>query len=97
MRSLDVSPEAELDVLEAALWYEGERPGLGEEFLRALRRLYERISETPLHFPKVRGETRRALLDRFPYGVFFVLTEEEFTVIAVLDLRRDPAIWQRRR
>lgn len=97
MRPLDISPEAELDVLEAASWYDHERPGLGDDFLRVLRRLYKRISEHPLHFPKVHDDIRRALLDRFPYGVFFVLTEAEFTVIAVLHQHRDPAIWQGRR
>lgn len=31
------SPQASSDVREAYLWYEGQRQGLGEEFLRALK------------------------------------------------------------
>ena len=27
----------------------------------------ERIAAGPLHFPRVHGETRRAVLSRFPY------------------------------
>jgi hypothetical protein len=30
------APEAEQDIAEAYAWYEGRRPGLGEEFLRCL-------------------------------------------------------------
>jgi hypothetical protein len=36
MRALHVRPEAELDMFEAALWYDGERSGLGSEFLKAV-------------------------------------------------------------
>jgi len=37
MARLEVRPEAELDALETMLWYEGERAGLGDEFLQELR------------------------------------------------------------
>ena len=30
---LVIGPEAELDMTEAYIWYEGRRPGLGEDFL----------------------------------------------------------------
>jgi hypothetical protein len=30
---LNIRPEAEADVMEAALWYEQRKPGLGEEFI----------------------------------------------------------------
>lgn len=36
MTALYVRPEAELDMFEAALWYDGERSGLGTEFLDKL-------------------------------------------------------------
>jgi hypothetical protein len=31
----------------------------------------EKIAENPSRFRRVHGETRRALLDRFPYAVYF--------------------------
>ncbi len=40
---------------------------------------------------------RRALLIRFPYGVFFRLKPELIKVVAVIHLSRHPATWQRRR
>lgn len=84
MRGLQVRPEAEADAFEAALWYEAERPGLGAEFLEAVRSTFERIEEAPLQFPLVLREIRRAILQRFP------------TVVAVAHLHRHPSMWERR-
>ena len=53
MPRLDVRPEAELDALEAASWYDGERDGLGLEFLTELRATFARIEEGPRHYPLV--------------------------------------------
>ena len=67
MPRLDVRPEAELDALEAASWYDGERNGLGLEFLSELRATFARIEEGPQHYPLVFHECRRAILRRFPW------------------------------
>ena len=37
MLRLEVRPEAELDVLQAASWYDREREGLGFEFVNEVR------------------------------------------------------------
>jgi len=70
---LIVRPEAELDVSEAAGWYEHERPGLGHRFLDELGELLVRIESSPLQFPEIEKGVRRGLLRRFPYGVYFVV------------------------
>jgi plasmid stabilization system protein ParE len=97
MTDLRVRPEAELDAYQAALWYDNERPGLGAAFLHAVRRAFARIAERPLQFPVVHGDVRRALLGRFPFGVFFFVEGEEAIVLAVVHLHRRPATWQDRR
>lgn len=96
MSRLEVRPEAELDALEAALWYDGEREGLGTEFLAALRATLARVEEGPRRFPLVFREFRRAILQRFPFGVFFIVEDELATVVAVTHLHRDPSVWQTR-
>lgn len=62
---------AAADVEDAYLWYEGQRTGLGEEFLSAVGAALEAIKANPKFFPVVHRETRRALLSRFPYGLFY--------------------------
>ena len=44
---LILAPEAEQDVAEAYAWYEGRRPGLGEEFLSCVDARIEAICRTP--------------------------------------------------
>ncbi len=96
MPRVTVRPEAELDALEAATWYEGERVGLGAQFLGELRATFLRIDEGPLRFPAVFREVRRAILHRFPFGVFFVVDAERAVVLAITHLRRHPNTWQTR-
>ena len=93
---LVVGAAAEADVLDAALWYEQRSPGLGREFLRAVDGTLAEIAAMPERYPVVRGEARRALLRRFPYGVYFVVTPGFISVIACIHARRDPQRWQER-
>jgi len=94
---LEVRPEAELDALEAGMWYEGERAGLGSDFLSELRETFTRVEAAPSQFPRVFRDVRRAILHRFPFGVFFVLEGDVATVMAITHLHRDPHSWQSRR
>lgn len=93
---LVVGAAAEADVLDAARWYELRSPGLGREFLRAVDAALADIAAMPERYPIVHGEARRALLHRFPYGVYFVLTPGLVSVIACMHARRDPRRWQER-
>ncbi len=89
------APEVERDVEGAFTWYENKRLGLGQEFLTELRATYDRIVDGPLRYPVLRAEIRRALLQRFPYAVYFAI-QDRIVVVAVLHAGRDPAEWQRR-
>jgi len=88
---------ADLDVAAAFEWYEGEKPGLGMEFLDELRATYERVQDGPFRYQDLRAGIRRALLRRFPYAVYFAVEQHLVVVVAVLRASRDPAEWQRRR
>ena len=70
-RQVVFRPQAEDEALEVRQWYEAKRPGLGQEFGQQLDILVARIAENPLAFPRVHSETRRAVLRRFPYAVYF--------------------------
>ena len=85
-----ITPDAEADVLAAARYYESERENLGLTFLEEFDHILSLIRATPLSFTLVDHPVRRALLHRFPYGVFYVSAEEQDTILAVVDLRQDP-------
>lgn len=54
------------------------------------------IARAPRRFPVIRRNMRRALLRRFPYGVFFVEAVDAVQVVACLHARRDPHEWSER-
>lgn len=93
---MQLSEAAELDVAEAALWYEAQRPGLEEEFLASLDATLERIAGNAELFSFIHRELRHALVRRFPYLVIFEISGDVATVIAVIHASRDPNEWQRR-
>jgi plasmid stabilization system protein ParE len=88
-------PQAEQEALDVRRWYEARRAGLGDEFGAEVDAAIVRIAENPLLFPRVRGETRRAVLNRFPYALYFRVAAEMVVVLAVHG-RQDPSHWHRR-
>ena len=91
-----VRPAAAADIEEAFLWYEAQRAGLGHEFVAAAQKLVDAIAERPLGFPIVRRNTRRGLLRRFPYAIYFRVYGETIVVVACMHGRRNPRRWQAR-
>lgn len=72
--NLIVHPEADEEIQAAVRYYEGSRPGLGDDFLAELRTHLERIADDPLSLPKLetapkRLDIRRTLILRFKYVV----------------------------
>jgi len=90
-------PEAENDVEAAVAWYSSERAALALAFVDNLDQLLLRLRETPLQFPEVAVGVRRALMARFPYGVFFQVVAEQVVILGVLHLHRNPSTWRSRR
>ena len=88
-------PEAAAEALDTRNWYEGRQPGLGVAFRKCLDDAIERLAKDPSQFRRVSGETRRALLDRFPYAVYFRATADDVVVLAVHG-RQHPLNWQQR-
>src|SRR5688500_19022362 len=75
-RSWIVRRSAETDLDEAARWYDNQRFGVGLRFLDAVDLLFDRIRATPLQFPSGSADVRRALLQTFPYAVYFRATDD---------------------
>ena len=78
-------------------YYEGQSKGLGEDFLSAVDASFGAIERYPEMFARVHGEVRRALVSRFPYGIFYRVEPKRIVVLAVLHTARDPKIWPRPR
>lgn len=91
-----VRPAAAADIDEAFLWCEGQRVGLGTEFLTAAQATIDAIAAHPLRYAVIRRNTRRALLRRFPYGIYYRIYDDIVVVVACMHGRRNPKRWQSR-
>ncbi len=92
-----LTPDAHADVLLAAEQYDSQRPNLGLAFLDEFQRTTSLIREAPLLSTLVDAPVRRALMGRFPFGVFFLAGSAETpdVVLAVVNLRQDPEVIRR--
>jgi plasmid stabilization system protein ParE len=91
---LFIRPEAEVEIAEAAHWYETQERGLGHEFLRAVRAAGMR--RNPSLYQTIIGEARRVLLRRFPYSIIYEVHGSHVVVLACFHSARDPQEWQAR-
>ena len=89
-------PDAETDVADAAAWYENQRKGLGAEFLDEILSTCDVLSENPDMFPVVHRSTRRAVIKKFPFGIYYRTENDFVSIIAVMHGSRDPNNWKDR-
>jgi plasmid stabilization system protein ParE len=77
---------------EASAFYAAESDErIVVKFFRALDEAFERISSYPESCPLYHRETRRLLLNHFPYWVYYRLRGNAVEVFAVLHAKRNPA------
>lgn len=93
---LEFHPEAELELIEAALHYELEVPGLGERFEAEVRRAADVLLENPDIGQSVDSDLRRFVLPRFPFSLIYSATSEILRVEVVAHQSRLPGYWRTR-
>jgi hypothetical protein len=87
---------AETEFDKAVEYYEDIQPGLGLEFAREVYRTIKRILQFPEAWSPNSKNTRRCLVNRFPFGIIYQLKSGMVRIIAVADLRRRPGYWLNR-
>jgi len=91
-------PQAGVEADEAAEWYEGQKPGLGFDFLAKVDAAVSVIARNPFRYGLRFGDVRRAPVRRFKfYGVYYFVQREEIVIISVFSDRQDPRRLRERR
>jgi len=94
---LSIRRVAAAEMQEAHDFYEQEQSGLGYRFELAVVNVLEEIAENPLQFPwSGVGRYRKAVVEKFPFCVYYIVEADKVVVLAIHDARRDPARWQAR-
>jgi plasmid stabilization system protein ParE len=96
-RSLRYHPLFDSDVLDAAEWYDRRQPNLGSDFLARVRRAVKRLIADPERRTSLEFGVRYWPVERFPYVVFYDVTESEVLVLGVMHTSRDSKKWISRR
>ncbi len=94
--TLEIGASARVDFLEAMEWYGSIREELAVDFLFNLEHALDNILRSPLAYPMIHGNVRRAILKRFPYGVFYSIRGTAIVVVSLFHTSRSPSIWQAR-
>jgi plasmid stabilization system protein ParE len=95
MRRLRALPEVSDDIVKAAKWYRRKHPELGLEFAEAAYDFVEEIFTTPLTRRLVYKDYRRGFMHRFPYAIYYRVSEDEVVISLVFHTARNPATMRR--
>lgn len=87
---------AELEMLDAARYYESQAPGLGSDFLNKIDSAVHDIETHPERCPVVSQKVRCRLVHRFPYALLYRVDPDEIVILATMHLHRRPGYWMDR-
>jgi len=91
-------PEAAEELLEACTYYSEISNELAHAFYTRFEEGVEKILAGPRTWPQVEDGVHRFLMQRFPYGIYYMLVDEENVVfvVAVMHTSRQPGYWRYR-
>ena len=87
-------PAALRELVDAADFYDSQSPGLGGQFLDVVHGTLEGLLAFPEACPVLLGETRKLVIERFPYSVMYWTDGEIIAVSAIAHQSRRPGYWQ---
>jgi plasmid stabilization system protein ParE len=91
-----VSQEARLDIFDAFLWYENQRDNLGFEFEKSLDEGFQKILMNPQAIQRHYDSVHIHFIDRFPYGIHYLINDNTIRVFGVFHTSRGPNKWTAR-
>jgi plasmid stabilization system protein ParE len=95
--TVDFHPEAAREANEAVDYYDGMRPGLGDDFRSELEAALARIQENPQLYAAETGSIRICPLHRFPYSVYYEELADRIWIAAIGHQSLRPRYWAGRK
>ena len=93
---LEFHPEAELELIEAAAFYEQQVPGLGERFGAEVRYATDLLLAHPHIGTPVNAALRTFALNRFPFTLYYIVESDVLRVEVIAHQSRRPGYWRSR-
>lgn len=89
-------PHARAELRAARNWYYDRSPLSAITFAQTVDKALSRIRDAPNTFPLAEHGTRKCVLERFPFTVFYRTAEADIVIIAVAHQKRRPGYWSTR-
>lgn len=93
MKSVRFVVEARREFLAEVAYYNKAQPGLGARFLQAVEAATARAAAFPLAGSPAVANTRRVMLNGFPFSLYYRSEGEEIVIFAVSHHARYPSYW----
>jgi plasmid stabilization system protein ParE len=89
-------PEARSELRDARNWYFERSPISAIALAHTIDNAISRITEAPHTFSLADHGTRKFILQRFPFNIFYRTAETEIVIVAVAHQKRRPGYWSSR-
>ena len=96
-RPLCLHEDADLELNDAADYYDRESPSLGSAFLDEVDSGFDRICANPDAAVEVARGIRKLVLARFPYALVYEIRDDAIRILAIAHQRRRPYYWRGRK
>ena len=87
---------AEIELIEAALYYNEQQSGLGKDFLDAVGEREKVIQRDPELWTFFEEPIRGCRVQPFPYRLLYRVLPDRIQIVAVMHLSTHPDYWKNR-
>lgn len=96
MKRITFLSVTDVELAEAAQFYEKEQQGLGKQFLDAVREASDAIKCQPETWPYYAKPIRACRVHPYPYRLLYRVLIDRIQIVAVMRLSRRPGYWKDR-
>lgn len=96
MTPLRFHPEADAEMMKAAVFYENQQQDLGKRFLSTVQNSLNLIQINPDLYPVIHNDVKQCITKSFPFNVLYRITSTQIVVVAIMHQSRDPDYWKHR-
>ncbi len=96
MFPIDLLPDSHRDFDESFDWYGSKSPEVAVRFTNAINEALAEVGREPERFARIDERHRERLVKKFPFRIFYRITNNRVVVVAIAHAKRNPSYWHSR-
>lgn len=93
---IELSSEAEDDFEKSYEFYATENEKTADNYYKEVDNSLKKIANSPQLYPKVHRNVRKYVIKKFPFIIYYKVTNLVIRIIAIFHASRNPEIWKNR-